>query len=1121
MTKLCRTICQVTVFLYFCVFASATDTTRTSDLYAYFSQHGIKGSVKIMHNVKETDPENLNNTKGTFIFEMDSHMDVEPASYSWSLYDLPVEYTQPVACDKGYLGEKILDLTPLFGQVTLPNLNFTVDFNLSLINVTGPTSLWGRTLIFEGPNTLCATIMPEDGLKVAAARLSSPIAGSVTVISWSVGDEVDTRVLTDLYHVSGDGTASNHVWKLLVTDVLDTKQDRDRGDCNALQFLYDPDSRSGVNCSPQAPQNCKQGDLSGRLGLVRSASKPGGGFGGGSRRAFRDPLLVLPDLKGPRSLYMVLFDKDLPDVVLACGRFRELRPRKARAFFAQKGVRGEIVLEQRTPIDPTHVLVNVTGLNSLAGGFHIHEYPVPIPRVPGEKICSATANHYNPWGWVPADSPPPGRGTGEMYELGDLSGKFGMLTGLTTLENDVTDTTLPLFGPYSVQGRGLVIHLASDGSRWVCTNVEPFGVKMTTAVAIFRYPLGGRIFLRQASEDPLSETMVYIESLIYSDGNVNGTNNHQLEIHTNLPGVDFHDWQLRCQSTGSIYNPFKINEKNARDCNTDTQRRCIVGDLTMKHGRLVVAGLASEVKTTQRLFTDVNLPLSGPQSIIGRSVVIFDDNSPKQRGNRLACTPIMYYHRHKTVVKDWFGNGLTTPVEGKVEIIQETEFSSSSIQMDLTGLRGEAGRYGIYSAPVKVDLQFPCTESSLGMPHNPLNVSLVSDVQAGTSDQYPVGDLSSKFGQLAGFSVIHSVFNDTNMPLYGATSIIGRSFVLNRARDNERWACGTMGWGFSPSEATEIRAIASFHHPGGFLTGYVRMSQVVYHDGSATDTVIEVFLRHPGRQNTRNLLTVTRNHRWAVYVNPVGVDAAVAPYNARCVASGYMWNPSFVQLTAPVVADQRNEDVYRQECQPHVPYRCMIGDLSGRLGPIDIGAGRTVFSDKNLPLHGKYSVLGRSLIVFTPDGGGERFACANIEPDGDIFKFIVIRKPRKFVASEFVEDVRRVLGVPEWMLLVDTRHTRNIQNDRCVQFKVHFYGPVATRIEQDLSQLLSRGQLDSPTIQVHGSHVDPKRSKTIPYHVCDESDNAQRQPSSDTSVASSISFAAVLLALTIPLTVFT
>ena len=169
------------------------------------------------------------------------------------------------------------------------------------------------------------------------------------------------------------------------------------------------------------------------------------------------------------------------------------------------------------------------------------------------------------------------------------------------------------------------------------------------------------MFLRQAADDPQSETMVYIESLIYSDGNVNGTVNHQLEIHTNLPGVDFHDWQNRCNSTGAIYNPFKVsllsifflgcsnltifhftmqvNERSARDCNTDTQRRCIVGDLTMKHGRLVVAGIASQVQTTQRLFTDANLPLSGPQSIIGRSIVILEDKYPEQRGNRLACTP--------------------------------------------------------------------------------------------------------------------------------------------------------------------------------------------------------------------------------------------------------------------------------------------------------------------------------------------------------------------------------------------------------------------------------------------------------------------------------------------------
>ena len=40
---------------------------------------------------------------------------------------------------------------------------------------------------------------------------------------------------------------------------------------------------------------------------------------------------------------------------------------------------------------------------------------------------------------------------------------------------------------------------------------------------------------------------------------------------------------------------------------------------------------------TQRLWTDTNLPLSGPNSIIGHSLVIHDDNGPKARGDRLAC----------------------------------------------------------------------------------------------------------------------------------------------------------------------------------------------------------------------------------------------------------------------------------------------------------------------------------------------------------------------------------------------------------------------------------------------------------------------------------------------------
>ena len=36
-----------------------------------------------------------------------------------------------------------------------------------------------------------------------------------------------------------------------------------------------------------------------------------------------------------------------------------------------------------------------------------------------------------------------------------------------------------------------------------------------------------------------------------------------------------------------------------------------------------------------------------------------------------------------------------------------------------------------------------------------------------------------------------------------------------------------------------------------------------------------------------------------VFVNPVGVDAAVESPSVRCIAAGFVWNPAFVQLTDP------------------------------------------------------------------------------------------------------------------------------------------------------------------------------------------------------------------------------
>lgn len=70
-----------------------------------------------------------------------------------------------------------------------------------------------------------------------------------------------------------------------------------------------------------------------------------------------------------------------------------------------------------------------------------------------------------------------------------------------------------------------------------------------------------------------------------------------------------------------------------------------------------------------------------------------------------------------------------------------------------------------------------------------------------------------------------------------------------------RWACSTLERGYSPSEAREIRGIASFHHPLGYAYGYVRFTQLIHNDGSKSDTVVEINLRHPGKFD-RNVVSI-------------------------------------------------------------------------------------------------------------------------------------------------------------------------------------------------------------------------------------------------------------------------
>lgn len=65
---------------------------------------------------------------------------------------------------------------------------------------------------------------------------------------------------------------------------------------------------------------------------------------------------------------------------------------------------------------------------------------------------------------------------------------------------------------------------------------------------------------------------------------------------------------------------------------------CSVGDISSRLGTLAIAGNKNLSSVSRQMFVDEYLSLFGVHSIIGKSLVIYDDHGPQARGDRLACS---------------------------------------------------------------------------------------------------------------------------------------------------------------------------------------------------------------------------------------------------------------------------------------------------------------------------------------------------------------------------------------------------------------------------------------------------------------------------------------------------
>ncbi len=172
----------------------------------------------------------------------------------------------------------------------------------------------GATLLFwlyKSVKVLSCNIVGESS---PLSRFAAPLAGSVWLTSVGTGDAVETKILSNLYHVGEDSPSSGttrHRWSLFVSDALASYSDLTgrRGGCDFLQILYDPKNKDGQGCSEKNPGKCREGDLTGKFGEVK-VGKRESMF---TKGYHSDLNLELPEYATKkRALFLVVYDHEHP-----------------------------------------------------------------------------------------------------------------------------------------------------------------------------------------------------------------------------------------------------------------------------------------------------------------------------------------------------------------------------------------------------------------------------------------------------------------------------------------------------------------------------------------------------------------------------------------------------------------------------------------------------------------------------------------------------------------------------------------------------------------------------------------------------------------------------------------
>ena len=440
---------------------------------------------------------------------------------------------------------------------------------------------------------------------------------------------------------------------------------------------YDPLSASQVTNYPQVcsddPSWCEIGDLSGRLGRLTASSDV---------VEFDDSVLSLYGVYSIIGRSIVVHFSDGARFVCAnigypsgSGGRGSLLYVPFRDLFS-----GNIYFRQHLSSRPvasvySDLVHSNMSTNTVRHNWHVHEIPVGVGT-----NCMEAGPHYNPHG-VDVSAPAyrhcnPSNQT--QCEIGDLSNKgspFDVNQGI--IKQFYTDTDLPLAEGvmsegFSIADRSVVIHAPNRGGpRIACANILRYTPLEAEAVFVAGSgsTISGRIRFLQPS--PFERTSVEVR-LTGVGGGAGG-----YHVHVSPIGPESAGFPGRCSGayTGGHWDPLGVSSRLG-DTPAVTSDDYEVGDLSGKFGSL------ASMNEIDQMYFDPNIPLFGPLSIMGRSVVIHRND---ETGTRWACADIT--HTQPVVQVSYSVN--TYNLVGQVTFIQPADdpFADTTIVVELEVVR--------------------------------------------------------------------------------------------------------------------------------------------------------------------------------------------------------------------------------------------------------------------------------------------------------------------------------------------------------------------------------------------------------------------------------------------------